>query len=175
MIALWVSTVAQLTGRHYSIITWHMVGWQKRWGWHCWARTSTLGGGGDILHTSTPTWASEPIVSEGCFSWKAGWKYRLKRKKKKETEGEEEIGIQINKTKKQQLYLPVVTVNPQWVLPGDIGGDSGSHVLHDRLNPVTTDSRGHRWQGARSFFTLKTEAEHLTDSLGSHTFQRIML
>lgn len=46
-------------------------------------------------------------------------------------------------------------VNPLWVLPGDIWGDSRSHILHDGLNPVATDSRGHGRQSTSSLFTLK--------------------
>lgn len=49
------------------------------------------------------------------------------------------------------------SVNPLCVLPGDIRGDCGSHILHYGLNPVATDSRGHGRQGACSLFTLKAE------------------
>lgn len=49
------------------------------------------------------------------------------------------------------------SVNPLWVLPGDIRGNSGSHILHNGLNPVATDSRGHGRQGARFIFALKTD------------------
>lgn len=61
------SRVAKLTGRHYST-TWHMAVRQTRRGWHCWAITSLFRS--ETQHTSTPTLASERIVSERCFSWK---------------------------------------------------------------------------------------------------------
>lgn len=40
------------------------------------------GGGGVDQHTSAPTWASEPTVSERCFSWKQrGWKYQRRKRR----------------------------------------------------------------------------------------------
>lgn len=52
-------------------------------------------------------------------------------------------------------------VDPLWGLPGDIWSDGGSHVLHDGLDPVATDSRGHGRQGARFLLTLDTERKIL--------------
>jgi len=135
----------------------------------------TVWGGGEIQHTSTPTWASERIVSERCFSWKQGWKYQLRGKRERREERvRRRQEFWCIKWEKYPLYLPVVGVNPGWVLPGDVGGNSGSRILHYGLNPIATDSRGHSWQGARSLFTLKTNRQafqfQMTERLIKITF-----
>lgn len=101
---------------------------------HCFRR-------GDIQHTNTPTWASERIVSERRFSWKQGGNTGGRRKRERR-EGEVRGVIEIKYVRKSSCYV-CQCVDPLWALPGDIRGDSRSHILHDSLNPVTTDSRGH--------------------------------
>lgn len=62
--------------------------------------------GGHIQHTSTPTWASERIVSERCFSWKQVEKYRMREEEK---EGKQRVrrreGIKIKYVRKSSCYI----------------------------------------------------------------------
>lgn len=93
MWGLQVSTVAQLTGRHYSTITWHRVGWQTRRGWHCWAITS-LFEEGEIFNTQ----ALQPGLQNGQFQRDVFPGSRLEipvvgEREKEEREGEEEREI----------------------------------------------------------------------------------
>lgn len=117
-----------------------------------------------LKHTSTPTWASERIVSERCFSWKqvgntSWWGGGEKRKGGKEEE-EEERGIEIKQVRKALVMSAIGSVIiPMRELPCDIWGDCGSHILHYGLNPVAADSRGHGRQRARSLFTLEADRQ----------------
>lgn len=93
------------------------------------------------------------------FFLEAGWKYRLREEERGGKRGwGGRKGVKIKQVRKAVVMSASGdSVNPLWVLPGDIRGDCGSHILHYGLNPVATDSRGHGWQGAGSLFTLKAE------------------
>lgn len=111
------------------------------------------------------------------FFLEVGWKYRLREEEKKGERGWGEERAQHKISEKSSCYIChlVLSVNPLYALPGDIWGDSGSHILHYGLNPIATDPRGHGWQSACSLFTLKVDrrliiTKRIRQSTNKNTF-----
>ena len=67
------------------------------------------------------------------------------------------------------MYRTLSATNACALLPGDVGGDGGPHVLHDGLDPVASDSGGHGGESERPFFRLHvggTQLDNFTNSPG---------